>query len=85
MYVVKMSSVGNPDFGEDPKKSLSPKINMPCKSLKECSMHCLKYISMFNLGAGNWTGGQVQVDGCQVARISFNGRVWDMGENEIEI
>ena len=84
LYTVKMSSVGNPDFGEDPKKSKSPKINMPCNSLKECSRHCLKYIGMFDLGGGNWNGGQVFQDGIQIARISYNGRIWDMDDKEIK-
>ena len=83
LYTVKMSSVGNPDFGEDPKKPMSVKMKAECQSLKDCSVACLKYIFMFNLGGGNWNGGQVFKDGIQIARASFNGRIWDMDDKEI--
>ncbi|HMS40933.1 MAG TPA: hypothetical protein PKE69_11950 [Pyrinomonadaceae bacterium] len=47
-------------------------------SLKEASEVCRNYISRFNLGSGNFTGGQVIDDKNNfVARISYNGRVWD--------
>jgi len=75
-YDVRLCSVGN---FESPLKWEA------CNSFAECSRACLIYIAAWDLRHENWTGGQVQVDGCQVARVSFNGRVWDMGENEIEI
>lgn len=47
-------------------------------NLREASEVCQKYISYFNLGSGNWLGGQVIDDNNNfVARISYNGRVWD--------
>jgi len=85
MYNVRLCSVGNIDFGQNPERPVSPLKWKKCNSFAECSQVCLKYIAAWSLGGGNWSGGQVQVDGCQVARVSFNGRVWDMGENEIEI
>jgi hypothetical protein len=48
------------------------------KSLKEASVLVRKFITQFNLGASNWTGGIV-LDSEQkiVAKVSYNGRVWD--------
>lgn len=58
--------------------------------LKEASEVCQKYIRYFNLGSGNFSGGRVIDDNDNfVARISYNGRVWDSNEfgkaKEIEI
>jgi len=47
-------------------------------SLKEAIIVCRKYIKNFNLGSGSWDGGRVVDDNFNfVARISFNGRIWD--------
>lgn len=47
------------------------------KSLEEASEVCRRYITHFNLGSGNWTGGNVNDDsGRFIARISYNGRIW---------
>lgn len=47
-------------------------------NLKEASDVCRKYIGYFNLRSGNWLGGQVIDDNNNfIARISYNGRVWD--------
>lgn len=46
-------------------------------TLEEASKVCRRYIEYFNLGSGNWTGGNVVDEtGRFVARISFNGRIW---------
>lgn len=54
-------------------------------SLGEASQKCMDYIEQYDLGGGNWAGGQVYENGKQIARISYNGRVWDMTGNEIEL
>lgn len=47
-------------------------------SLEEATNVCRKYITHFNLGSGNWLGGKVIDDNNNfVARISYNGRIWD--------
>ena len=76
IYNVRLCSVGNYE---------SPLKWEKCSSFIECSRACLFYIATWKIEPPDWAGGQVQIDGCQVARVSFNGRVWDMGENEIEI
>ena len=76
-YEVELSSVGNPDFGQDPHDPQSPYEKFPVDSLEEASEVCQSYISDYQLGGGNWTGGKVTDNlGCSVARISYNGRIW---------
>lgn len=84
MMTVKLSSCGNPDHGQNPNDSLSPKVSIEVATLKGASLVCLKYIARWNLGGGNWAGGQIYKDGKQVARVSYNGRVWDMNDEEIK-
>jgi|GEM_PF-1008240 len=84
MMTVKLSSCGNPDHGQNPNDSLSPTVSCEVATFKGASLICTKYIANWNLGGGNWAGGQVYEDGKQVARISYNGRVWDMNDEEIK-
>ena len=52
-------------------------------NLAEASEVCQRYIAHFNLGSSNWTGGRVVNDNSDfVARISYNGRLWDSEEYE---
>lgn len=54
------------------------------ESFKDCSLLCIKYIEYNNLGGSTWRGGDVfDVDGNKIARISYNGRIWDNNDNEI--
>jgi len=74
MFELKLASVPNPDrdewFAPGPLQVVS------VKSLLEASRKCKKYIAEYNLGAGNWVGGQVSKNNKQVARISYNGKIW---------
>ena len=59
-------------------------------SLKEASLLTRKFIETFKLSSSNWTGGKVCDENFNpIARISFNGRVWDNEDwkiaKEIEI
>lgn len=74
MFRLKLASVPNPDYVEC--FSPAPTRYVTVKSLKEASQKCREYIERFNLGAGNWIGGQVSQNRKQIARISYNGRVW---------
>ncbi len=78
---VKLASVGNPDFGQDPNRPLygcerskTVKVN----SFKAASEACMSFIERNNLGGGNWAGGEIMDDtGKIIAHVSYNGRVWD--------
>lgn len=92
MYAIALSHAGNPDlhggyrdYPEDPGLT-----RLLCVAgFGEASRAARAYIERNHLGGGNWTGGAVYRLGdgrsapVQVARVSYNGRVWDMAGKEI--
>lgn len=82
---VKLSSCGNPDLQQNPNDSLSPEVHFQVATLKGASLMCVIYIARWSLGGGNWSGGQVYIGNKQIARVSYNGRVWDLNDKEIFI
>lgn len=74
MLTVKLSSVPNSDFNQH--NSLSPSKVMEVDTLEQASIVCSQYISQYQLGGGNWDGGQVLENDVEIAHISYNGRVW---------
>lgn len=79
-YRVRLSSMGNPDFGENPR-CRKPGAEANCwkkvGSVAEASTVCRQFIADNELGGGNWSGGEIQdADGKVIARISYNGRAW---------
>ena len=82
MYKVILSACGNIDHNENPYNNIvNYEIIEPCEvecsSIKECQEAVLKYIDDNNLGAGNWTGGDVTKNNKKVGYISYNGRFWE--------
>ena len=86
-YKVMLASVGNPDFGQDSRRSLPgvPRRTIRVASLADASKACRAYIAHYELGCGNWLGGEVQKDGTVFAKISYNGRAWDLADRHLEI
>lgn len=80
-YKVLLASVGNPDFGQDNRRSLPgvPRRTLRVASLADASKACRAYIKHYELGGGNWLGGEVKKAGTVIAKISFNGRAWEPG------
>jgi len=80
VFTVKLCSVGNPDFRQDSKRPLPrvPSALAHVDSLIEAREMCQRFIAYYDLGGGNWTGGQVirLSDGLVVGRFSYNGRLW---------
>jgi len=88
MYEVKLSHAPNPDIADGYWQDGNPfALNVTAKvpNLLSASVVCRNYITRNGLGGGNWTGGQVFENGKQIARVSYNGRVWGMDGNEITI
>lgn len=87
MYVT-VSHCPNPDvkggYWTDPL-DYAHSVKIQVASFQEASEVCRKYIDRNNLGAGNWDGGLVFKNRTLVARVSYNGRVWDLEDNEIKI
>lgn len=48
--------------------------------INSASAACEAYLAKYNLGGGNWTGGQLFEQGQPVGHVSYNGRVWDVQE-----
>lgn len=77
MYQILLTSCGNPDFGQNPYESMSPAKTVRANSIEECQVAACQYVDDYDLGAGNYSGGQVYQDGEYIGRISYNGRFWD--------
>ena len=80
-YTVHLSHAANPDipggyYGH--KRPAKLKATVP--TFADAAKLCREYIDHNELGGGNWTGGQVFKGKEQVARVSYNGRVWPPGQ-----
>ena len=71
---VLLKSVPNLDYDE--VFPPSPEQWATTRSLKDASKVCLEYIEKYNLGGGNWAGGDVFLRNKKIARVSYNGRIW---------
>ena len=83
--VVVLKSRGNPDHHQNPREPVSPEAMRSCDTFREASELCRAYIGTYNIGGGNWTGGQIYhpVKGL-IAHVSYNGRVWQSTTGEWE-
>ena len=78
-FAVVCKSVGNPSYLQNEDEPVSDEMVFAIDNLKEASEICRKYLTAFNLGGGNWAGGQVYHPTIGlIANISFNGRVWKL-------
>lgn len=73
--LVICTSCGNPDHGQyAPLSELEAYV---VGSFEEASAACRSYIQMWDLGGGNWNGGDIySKEGVAIAEVSYNGRVW---------
>lgn len=76
MYTVKLSACGNIDYGQNPYEPLYgvPKRVIKATSIEECQQIVINYIDFYDIGSGNWDGGDVFKDGKLIGYISYNGR-----------
>lgn len=78
-FRVSLSNAGNPDRGQDPTRPLwgvRPKSAI-AQTMEVAAAICQNYIQENDLGSGNWTGGEILEDGRLVAKVSYNGRIWN--------
>lgn len=80
-YIVYLAAVGNPDF-DQPMNLGIPARMVAIESLEEASQVCLRFIEKYDLGGGNWIGGDVYdgKSGQKLAYVSYNGMVKLNGE-----
>lgn len=85
--IVKLKADPNPDFDKSDHRGhiriRTQVVEVP--DYYAASKVCRRFINENDLGAGNWTGGDVIEAGALVARVSYNGRVWDNENREIAI
>lgn len=89
MGMLYLSNRGNPDFGQDPQRPLHPDSDyfVNAETVGEASDLARAYIERLRLGGGNWVSGRLYVKNKQgelihIGHVSYNGRVWDVGDNE---
>lgn len=78
-YVI-LKADPNPDYEfPNPRATVrTVKVRLPVSSFAKASEVCRNFINQFELGAGNWTGGQIgDINGKIFAYVSYNGRVWE--------
>lgn len=89
MLTVKLSHAANPDIRGvgywDDGIPEAPMGEVSVLSYQDASAVCKAYIEENGLGGGNWTGGEIKADGVPVAWVSYNGRVWDVNDQEIVV
>lgn len=86
MYQVILSHAKNPDIagGYWTEAPTEGRVKVAATTMQDAAKLCRAYIERNNLGSGNWTGGKVYEGKKQVARVSYNGRVWAMDGSEIK-
>ena len=77
MYTVVLSAHGNPDRRQNPYECVAPFEVETCDTIKECQLRVREYIETWDIGGGNWTGGDVYLEGKYIGNISYNGRFWE--------
>jgi hypothetical protein len=86
MYTVRLSSCGNPDFGQ--YAPLSEPETVTRETLADMVKAAEEYRGFWDLGGGNWMTPAIKKNGKVVGYISYNGRVWesrDLDAKEIVI
>jgi hypothetical protein len=78
---VRLAHASNPDirggyWGEKPTVKAH---SVTVTTLDEASKVCRDFIEKYELGGGNWTGGQVEDNNKVVAQIAYNGRIIPVG------
>ncbi len=85
---VELGAVSNQDYSDRDRLGwlrIEKRLH-PVGSLREASRAATEFIARHSLGAGNWAYGNVVDDrGRVVARVSYNGRVWDPKDREITV
>jgi hypothetical protein len=82
---VLLSSVGNPDFGQNPNEQLwgaEGNRVVDIKTFEDAVVECILFINNNDLGGGNWDGGDITDNGKLIAYVSYNGRVWEVEEGK---
>lgn len=81
-YSVHLTNCGNIDHGQNPHSWLPGTRTgwLEVDSVHEASVLCRAYIDAYDLGGGNWSGGEIKESetGLVLACVAYNGRVFDL-------
>lgn len=77
-YQVLLHALPNLDFRQGSAEI--PRRWVRVRSLAEAGQRVRTFIEENSLGAGNWAGGLIRQGGRVVARVSYNGRIWQTDE-----
>lgn len=87
-YSLFLRAVPNLDFAPETHQAT---VDVPGRwilvdSIADARKKALDFIRAWDLGGGNWSGGELARDGKVFARVSYNGRIWDTAtEREIAL
>lgn len=87
-YSLFLRAVPNLDFAPETHQATvdGPGRWILVDSIADARMKALDFIRAWDLGGGNWSGGEIARDGKVFARVSYNGRIWDTAtEREIAL
>lgn len=76
MYRMILRSVGNPDYRQNPNRPISPTEIIEFAAIEEAGPALRSYVERHDLGSGNVPRTAVLEGDREVARVSYNGRVW---------
>lgn len=76
MYRMLLRSVGNPDLRQNPDRQVSPTAVIELRTLAGAGNALRSYVERHDLGGGNLPRTGVFKGNREVARVSYNGRVW---------
>lgn len=82
-FHARFKSVGNPDHAQ--YTAISDPQKVEGDTMRGIVNAAMRYILDWNLGGGNWPPTYIYRGHKKVAKISYNGRVWDMNGKEIAI
>lgn len=76
-YIVDLSTCGNIDYGQNPYEPMYgvSSYMFKCQTIEEGIQEVRRYIELFDIGSGNWIGGQVYDENDNlIGRIHYNGK-----------
>lgn len=86
MYKINLDNAGNPDYHQNPNRHLSFTFSgwLNVESILEARAIAMAYNQAFDLGGGNWSGGEIREvsNDRPVAYVSYNGRLWDISDGK---
>ena len=83
MFKIKTKVVGNPDYGQDPRKPPFGVKNevIAAETLDDLKSKVRDWCTENSIGGGNWVEPKVTVDGECIGYMSYNCRVWDAADD----